>query len=238
MSSTIPEGTKVTLDSGAALVWYKQIYGKVEREELYGPAVIAFPGKFVNDDVKMVGQRTLGGIVRGDEEYEGLQECRSPEQILLPQMDVSVPFLKFTCNQAPDYSRVSYVLTQDTKRVRTGTFFEGFKNSGLIEGEYTIAFYHANQKLAESKLRVDSFDLNKAINQLTQNLKSSIPTDLLVTMHLCQIGYKYVCETNLEYRYIAKSQKSQKSHKPISVEDRIVLARLKGLIRDSLNFEH
>ncbi|EKY4193700.1 hypothetical protein [Vibrio harveyi] len=231
-NTTIYEGTEVTLDSGGVLVWYKQIYGKVEREELYGPAVIAFPGKFVGDDVKVAGQRTLGGVVRGDEVSQGELECLSPDQIRLPQTDVSVPFLKFSCNQAPDYSRVSYILTQDNKQVRTGTFFEGFKNPGLNEGVYTIAFYHVNQKIAQSSLQIDSFDLDKALNQLTQNQQSSVPTDLLVTMYLCQVGYKYVCETNLEYRYIAKHQK------PMSVENRIVSVRLKALIRDSLNFDH
>ncbi|MDN4708022.1 hypothetical protein QYZ41_22760 [Vibrio parahaemolyticus] len=231
-STTIYEGTEVTLDAGGVLVWYKQIYGKVEREELYGPAVIAFPGKFVGDDMKVAGQRTLGGIVRGDEVFQGELECLSPDQIRLPQTDVSVPFLKFSCNQAPDYSQVSYILKQDTKQVRTGTFFEGFKNPGLNEGVYTIAFYHANQKIAQSSLQIDSFDLDKALTQLTQNQQSSVSTDLLVTMHLCQIGYKYLCETNLEYRYIAKPQK------PMSVENRIVSIRLKALIRDSLNFDH
>ncbi|MGI9834052.1 hypothetical protein ACJPQX_12395 [Vibrio vulnificus] len=214
------------------LVWYKQIYGKVEREELYGPAVITFPGKFASDDVKLAGQRTLGGVVRGGEVSQGELECLSPDQIRLPKTDVSVPFLKFSCNQAPDYSQVSYILTQDTKQVRTGTFFEGFKNPGLNEGDYTIAFYHANQKIAQSSLKIDSFDLDKALNQLTPNQQPSVPTDLFVTMHLCQIGYKYVCETNLEYRYIAKHKK------PMSVENRIFSARLKAMIRDSLNFEH
>ncbi len=214
------------------LVWYKQIYGKVEREELYGPAVITFPGMFIEDDVKVAGQRTLGGVVRGDEVIEGELKCLSPDQILLPQTDVSVPFLKIACNKAPDYSQVSYILTQGTKTVRTGTFFEGFKNPGLNEGAYKITFYHANQKIAQSSLQIDSYDLDKALNQLTQNQQASVPTDLLVTMHLCQIGYKYVCETNLEYRYIGKNQK------PMTVESKGVSVRLKVLIRDSLNFDH
>lgn len=214
------------------MVWYKQIYGNVEREVLYGPAVISFPGKLVGNDIKVTGQRTLGGVVRGDEVSQGELDCQAPDQIRLPQTNISIPFLKFYCNRAPDYSQVSYVLTQDSKQVRTGTFFEGFKNPRLNDGAYTIVFYHANQKIAQSSLKIDSFDLDKSLSQLTQNKQSSVPKDLLVTIHLCRIGYKYICETNLEYRYIGKNQKQ------MSVENRIVSVRLKALIRDSLYFNH
>lgn len=227
---TLPEGAELTLTDGSSLSWYKQIYDNIEYEELYGPAIIQFPSKFVGVTAKISGQRTLGGIVRGDDGAIEAIECDYSDQIRLPKTKLSIPFLKFKCNQAPDYSSVNFVISQGNIQVTTGRFFDGFNNTELAQGRYKITFYAGNNRLVESTLVVEAFDLDSKLIDLQTNTKSVLPMDLMVTLELCQSGYRYLCETNLAYRFIAKDTK------PMSTKDRVLGLHLKSMIRDSLNF--
>ncbi|MCE9688264.1 hypothetical protein LZP73_19015 [Shewanella sp. AS16] len=227
----LKEGSKITIGKHSSMHWVRREYDQTKIENIIGPAEFDFPSKISGRLYQLNGQRSLGGVYRGDSDSTDI-ECTYPETIKIPKTKTVLPFLQLTCNRSLRYQDIRYEVTQNGNAVKSGMFFDGFKNTTLTQGSYRITFYNKASKLIESKLEIDSFDLDSRLSEIINDKqKLNIPTDLMASLELCQIGYRYICQMNLDYQVILKD-KTIKSTKNLELT-----RELKKMLDDSLNYQ-
>ncbi|WP_010605196.1 hypothetical protein [Pseudoalteromonas maricaloris] len=206
------------LFGGLTVVVYQDGYLKwVGREyENFFSDVIAYPTKpleielprkhTLEKSLKRTGARTHAAVYRGDKN-DSNAHCTYPKTIRLPKTKYKLHFLLLTCGSHLKYSDVRYDVYKEDEVIVSGGFFDGLSSNALEKGEYTLSFYEKDKKLTQSQLVVDSFDLDSNIKSaLVSKRIEGVSPDMIATIQLCSLDYKYLCKMNLEYRSIGNDR--------------------------------